>query len=357
MARAWWMALAAVAALALTVAGCGSSEHGTNVRRIAFVDPGKDNDPDWTLQGKEVVEEFPQKLHVGVDTVDASRTSDLRGALQQVSHEGDQLVIAHDSRYAETAEAVAAETNVPELVWGERPHAQRGLVGQITVQDKESGYMLGVLAAHAAYTRRLGIVVVDDGSPWDLATWNRMAGGFVAGARSIDPRSRFIYRQVGDGSGHATYAQAHAAAADELEHGSQMLLILGGGSALGAQRALESRGGAGETLFMGAVSDHSSTVHYESGGVPYMIASIIWNMRGVFRQAVHDVRAGRFGEHPYALTLRDGGLTLYTSGRAPSDATEDAEREARRIEAGTLRVPVAATSEAVQALIAGAAEG
>ena len=333
--------------------GCGSSVKHVQVRKLAFVAPFKDNEPDWTLQARDVLDEFPQKLGVRVDTVDASQTKDIRGAIEQVSHEGNQLVIAHNGTYADAAEAVAADTKVPELVWGERPRnkATQGLVGAITVKDKESGYALGVMAAKAAITRRLGIVVGADGSDWELATWNRMAGGFVAGARSVHPEERFQYAQVGS-HGDATAGAMHDAAMRELQHGAQMLLILGGASMIGAQHALESRGGSGETLFMGAVSDKGSTRHLEEGGVPFMLGSVVWNVRGVFRRAIADLRAGTFGKRPYVLSFANGGLTLYATGRAPSDASEQAIAEGKKAERGGVQIPVTPTKEGVEALAA-----
>jgi simple sugar transport system substrate-binding protein len=334
-----------VAALAIGVGGCGSGEKGTNVKKIALVAPFRDNEPDWTVRAKEVVEEFPQKLGVRVDIADASQTSDVRGVLEQVSHEGSQLVIAHDSRYADAAEAVAADTKVPELVWGERPHAPKGLVGQITVQDKEGGYIAGLLAAHSAITRRLGIVVVADGSAWDLATWNRTAGGFVAGARSINPTEKILYTQVGQG-GHATVAQVHDAALGLLRRKAQMILTLGGASTLGALHAVEQV--SGECLYIGVIGD-KAVFNREN----YVLASIMYETKPVFRQALNDLRAGTFGQHPYELTLQNRGLWLFTTGRTPVDAREAAEAAGRKIARGQLRVPVTPTSAAVQALIAG----
>jgi basic membrane lipoprotein Med (substrate-binding protein (PBP1-ABC) superfamily) len=333
------------AVLVSGVAGCGSSEQGTDVTKIAFVAPYRDNEPDWTLQAREVVQQFPAQLGVRVDTADASQADDVRGVLEQVSHEGNQLVIAHDSRYADAAEAVAADTKVPELVWGERPHAPEGLVGQITVQDKEGGYMAGIVAAKAAITRRLAIVVVADGSAWDLATWNRTAGGFVAGARSIDKREQIAYTQVGE-DGQATVQQVHDAALRLLKSGSQMIFTLGGASTLGALHAVEEQ--SGENQYVGVVGDKA-----EYNRDNFVLASVMWETRPAFRQAVRDLRAGTFAQHPYELTLRNRGIWLLSTGRTPSDAYEAALEAGRKMERGALRAPEAATSDAVEALIAG----
>jgi basic membrane protein A and related proteins len=345
VARARWVALALVAALVTGFAGCGSSDKGTDVRKIAFVAPFSDNEPDWTLQAKEFLADWPKRLHVRVDTADASQTDDIRGALEQVSHEGNQLVIAHDSRYADAAEAVAKDTKVPELVWGERPDAPAGLVGQITLQDKEAGYIAGVVAARAAILRRLGIVVIADGSDWDTQTWNRMAGGFVAGARSIDPREVITYAQVGE-DGDATTEQVRKAALRLQIDGAQMVFALGGAATVGALRAVEER--SGENQFIGVIGDKA-----EFNRENYVLESILYDFRPVFMQALRDLRAGRFGEHPYELTLRNRGLSLFTTGRTPSDAYGAGIEAEKAIRAGRLRVPTTSTREAVEALIAG----
>jgi len=334
-----------VAALVMGVAGCGSSERGTDVEKVAFVAPYSDNEPDWTKQAQEVVEDWPKKLGVRVDKVDASKTSDVRGVLEQVSHEGNQLVLAHDSRYADTAEAVAKATRVPELVWGERSDPPDGLIGEITVQDKEGGYMAGLVTARAAYTRRIGIIVIADGSDWDTATWNRMAGGFVAGARSIDRRVGIVYEQVGEG-GHATAEQVHDVAKRMTNNGAQMIFALGGASTVGALRAITESGG--EDQYVGVIGD-KAVFNTENN----VLVSVMLDTRPAFQQALRDVRSGRFGEHPYALTLRNRGVWLFSTGRTPSDAYEAGIAAGEKISRGRLRVPVTPTREDVEAFLAG----
>jgi basic membrane protein A len=335
-----------VAALAVAgVAGCGSSERGTDVKKVAFVAPYNDNEPDWTLQAQEVVEEWPRERGIRVDKVDASQTDDVRAALEQVSQEDNQLVIAHDSRYADAAEAVAKKTRVPELVWGERTDPPDGLVGEITVQDKEGGYVAGFIAARSAYTSTLGILVIADGSAWDTATFNRMAGGFVAGARSINPRERFVYEQVGE-NGSATVKQVYDTAIRMQKRGAQMLFALGGASTLGALRAVEKV--KGEDQYVGVIGDKA-----EFNRENYVLESVMIDTRPAFEQALRDLRTGRFGTHPYALTWRNRGVWLFRTGRTPQDSLELGLAAGDKIARGRLKVPVAPTREAVEALIAG----
>lgn len=346
MARARWTALAVVAALVVAgVVGCGSGERGTDVKKVAFVAPYRDNEPDWTLQAQEVVEEWPRERGIRVDKIDASQTDDVRAALEQVSNEGNQLVIAHDSRYADDAEAVAKKTRVPALVWGERTDPPDGLVGEITVQDKEGGYVAGFIAARSAYERTLGILVIADGSAWDVATFNRMAGGFVAGARSIDPRERFIYEQLGE-NGSPTEQQVYDTAIRMQKRGVQMLFVLGGASTLGGLRAVEKMDD--EHQYVGVIGDKG-----EFNRENYVLESVMIDTRPAFEQALRDLRSGRFGDHPYALTWRNRGVWLFRTGRTPQDSYDLGIAAGDKVAAGKVQVPTTPTRDAIEALIAG----
>jgi simple sugar transport system substrate-binding protein len=347
VARARWTALAVLAALVTGVVGCGSSgDEGTDVRKVVFVAPYGDNEPDWTKQALEVLEEWPRRLRIRVDKVDASQTDDVRAALEQVAREGNQLVIAHDSRYADDAEAVAKRTRVPALVWGERSNAPEGLVGQITVQDKEAGYMAGIVSTKASWSRRLGIIVIADGTAWETATWNRMAGGYVAGARSVEPRTRIFFEQVGQDGDATPQAVYDASLRMQRQRRAQIIFALGGASTVGALRAVEEV--SGENQFYGVIGD-KATFDRDA----YSLGSVMFDTRPAFQQAVRDLRAGRFAERPYELTLRNHGVWIFQTGRTPADAYEAAEAAGEKIQRGRLQVPVTPTSDAVEALIAG----
>jgi basic membrane lipoprotein Med (substrate-binding protein (PBP1-ABC) superfamily) len=364
MAGARWIVLAVVGMLVASVAtGCGSSRGGggnggggSKPITVTLVSPGSANDVDWTALGLTVVRELSRRLGVRSEVVTAPSGSAVAGTLERVSHDGSKLVIANDGRYAEAAGVAAEKTRVPELVWGEQhPPAPTPIAG-ITLQDKEGGYLAGVLAAHASYTRRLGIVLVDDGSPWDRQWRSRMAGGFVAGARSVDPHERIAFTVVGgsgsggggSGSGgSATPLQAERAVHRLVVHGSQIVFGLGGRSGPAMLRALERYEHAhlGEHLYVGVIGD-KHTIDKET----VVLTSVLWNFRPVFQQAVRDVRARRFGkEGDYELTLANGGISLLQTPRTPSDAYA----AAMAAKATMGEVPTSSYTAEVQELIEG----
>jgi basic membrane lipoprotein Med (substrate-binding protein (PBP1-ABC) superfamily) len=125
-----------------------------------------------------------------------------------------------------------------------------------------------------------------------------------------------------------------------------MVFALGGASTLGALRAVEKV--QGEDQYIGVIGDKA-----EFNRENYVLESLMYDTRAIFRQAVRDVRSGSFAEHPYELTLKNRGLWLLETGRTPSDAYAAGIEAARRIGRGRLSVPVTTTKEAVEALIAG----
>ncbi len=350
MAGARWTAFVVVVAVAIGLAGCGSSGGGTKVTKVALVSPGRYNDIDWALQAKEDFEAIVDKLHVRGEQAQDVPASKAAGALEQVSQDGPQLVIAHDGTYATAAAAAAEQTKVPELVWGDPGALKAGRVGDIEVDAAQGAYAVGVIAAHASYSRRFGIVVSNDGGSWEATTWNEMAGAFVAGLRSVDPKVRIAIARVG-ANGTAQAAEAHAAALGLLKHGSQILFALGGRSSIGVLRAVEQRP-EGEHLYIGTIGT-KETVRRES----IVLSAVLWNFAATFRRAIADVRSGAFGKQPYRLTLANRGIGLLYTGRTPSDAYEDGVRVAAKISKGQITVPKTPTDAAVQTLVAGGAAG
>jgi basic membrane protein A and related proteins len=344
VARSGWAALVAVVALAAAVAGCGSSSAGTKVTKVAIVLPGTLNDVDWTLQSREAFGSIVEKGRLRGAVAEGADVGKIRGILEQLAGEKPQLVIADDSHYAAAATAVAAKTKVPMLVWNDRGAQKPGLVGDIEVDGGPGGYLAGVIAAHSAYTRHLGVVVADDGTPSDLRLWNEMAGGFVAGARSVDPAHvRVDYARVGSG-GDAEEVEVHRVSSDMAKHGAQMIFALGGRSAAGVMKTIGI--GANEAQYIGVIGD-KATINREN----VVDTSVMWDFGLAFRRAIADLRAGRFGKQPYTLSIANGGLTMLRTGRTPSDAYAAAEAARRQIIEGKVTVPVTPTEAAVQALI------
>jgi basic membrane lipoprotein Med (substrate-binding protein (PBP1-ABC) superfamily) len=205
-----WTALVAVVAIAAGSAGCGGGNGGTKVTNVGLVSPGRANDVDWVTQAREAFEDLVDKLHLRGEKAEEVPTARAAAAVETLAGSGAQLVIAHDGSYAAAAAAAAERGKARTLVWGDPGALKANRVGDIEVDAGPAAYAVGVIASHASIRRRFGIVIANDGGSWEARTWDEMAGGFVAGLRSVDPRSHITLVRVG-ADGQATAAEAQAA--------------------------------------------------------------------------------------------------------------------------------------------------
>ncbi len=323
------IALAASSGLLAGVSGCGSTG-ATDVRRVVMVTPGPSNDVDWTIGAREAFEAVVDGGHLRGAIVDGSASARVTPLLDQASRRA-QLVIAHESSYARAAAAAAVRTGVAELVWGHAALRAPDRVADLEVAGAEPGYLAGVIAAKASSTRRLGVVVCDDGSPWASKLWNEIAGGFVAGARSTPGGVRIAYTRV-EARGAGAPRAAAAATRRMLRAGTQTVLGLCGRG--GAAVLHEVARAAHEHQFVGALGDKAIL-----GLERWLVVAIRWDVAPALRRAIADLRDGAFGDHSYTLSLENGGLELLRTGRTPIDAYEAADAARQQIDAGAVAVP------------------
>ncbi len=339
------LATALLAAASIAGAGCGGSDT-TEVRRAVLVVPGEHNDVDWTIGAREAFEAAVDRAHVRGAILDASAGGDVDAVLDQAAS-GAQLVVAHDGSYARPAAAVAERTGVPTLVWGDPSARSEGRVADVEVDGAAAGYLTGIIAGKAAASKRLGILICDDGSPWISTVWNEIAGGFVAGARSLEEEVTISYARA-SGDGAAGVRAARDTARRLIRDGAQVILGLCGPGAVTIVREIERV--ARERQFVGAIGD-KAIVDLED----WVLTAIQWNLEPTLRRAIADVRAGTFGERPYRLDLAGGGLEVLYTGRTPYDAYELAKAAKRKIEQGEITVPRTSDPDALAALVRGRA--
>ncbi len=350
-ARGKWGALAVAGAMALAVAGCGSDSGGSaattdtggdaaakKVTKFAIVTPEKGNDFGWNQQGVEAAKKVAAELGVEVEVADGSGYDNVDPILSQLSQSGSQLVIAHASGYNASAADVATKTNVPEMSWDNPDGVQPGLVGDAETASQEGAYLAGVLAAKVSKSGTLGIVTSADDT-----NWNKMSGGFIAGARSVDPGVKILYAQIGQ-AGYADSAGGKRVAKTVIAGGADVVIGMGDGSSFGMLQAVEQAGG--DVKFIDVIGDKSSL---DKKGV--LLSSVIWDFAPAIKQAIEDVNAGTFGKEPYTLNLANEGISLLKTDHIPADVWTEIEGVKAQIESGEVKVPLTAKKAEVQALL------
>jgi basic membrane protein A len=343
-----------VGLMAFVVAGCGDDDDDSGgggdgggqaqtsekkVANFAIVTPEKGSDYGWNQQSIEAAEKIAADRGIEVEVADNSGYEDVTPILRELATADTDFIIAQASGYNTAAPDVSAQTEVPSLIWDNPEAAQPGLVANAEAQGQGGGYLAGVLAAQTSKSGTLGIVISADDT-----NWNRMAGGFVKGAQSVNPDVEIKLAQIGQ-AGYADTAGGKRVTEQVIADGADVIFGMGDGSSFGMIQAVEAADGV---KFIDVIGDKTKI---DKQGV--LLSSVLWNFDVLFNQAIDDVDAGTFGEKNYALDLENEGISLLQTDQIDDAAWQEVEKAREAIVAGEVTVPETTKKSQVEDLIRG----
>ncbi|HZC14481.1 MAG TPA: BMP family ABC transporter substrate-binding protein, partial [Thermoleophilaceae bacterium] len=255
------LAMLIVLLTAFAVAGCGDDDDESGggggggqseqasenkIASFAIVAPEKGSDYGWNQQSVEAAESIAKERGIKVEVADNSGYEDIAPILRELATADQDFIIAQASGYNTAAPDVAAQTEVPHLIWDNPEAAQPGLVANAEAQGQGGGYLAGVLAANTSKSGTLGIVISADDT-----NWNRMAGGFVKGAQSVKPDIKIRLAQIGQ-AGYADAAGGKRVTEQVIADGADVIFGMGDGSSFGMLQAVEA---ADNVMFIDVIGD------------------------------------------------------------------------------------------------------
>jgi basic membrane protein A len=338
--------LAVVAALMLSIglAACGDDDDDEGdggeaaISSFAIVAPEKGNDYGWNQQGVEAAEQVASDLGIEVEVADNAGYEDISPILRELSTTGGaEFVVAQASGYNTTAPDVAAQTGVPELVWDNPEANQPGISANAGTASQEGAYLAGVLAAETSESGHVGIVISADDT-----NWNKQAGGFVAGARSVDEGIEISFAQIGP-AGYADTAGGRRVTDAVIADGADVVFGMGDGSSFGMLQAVEAADGV---TFIDVIGDKTPI---DDQGV--LLSSVLWSFDGLYEDAIEDIGNGTFGEEGYELDLENGGISLLRTDLIDDETWDQLEDIKQQIIDGEIDVPLTETKAQVENLI------
>jgi basic membrane protein A len=339
---------------AFVIAGCGDDDDSDNgggggdtaaqesenaVANFAIVTPEKGSDYGWNQQSIEAARKIAQERGVDVNVADNSGYEDVTPILRELATDDTDFIIAQASGYNTAAPDVSVQTEVPSLIWDNPEAAQPGLVANAEAQGQGGGYLAGVLAAETSKSGTLGIVISADDT-----NWNRMAGGFVKGAQSVNPDIEIRLAQIGQ-AGYADTAGGKRVTEQVIADGADVIFGMGDGSSFGMIQAVEA---ADDVMFIDVIGDKTKI---DKQGV--LLSSVLWNFDVLFNEALDDVEAGTFGEKNYALDLDNEGISLLETDQISEKAAQAVETARQQIVDGEVQVPETTKKSQVEDLIRG----
>jgi len=340
--RARWGVALATGALVLSVAAPVAAQDG--VQQIGYISPEEATDYGWNEQGLAGAEAAAASVGGEVIQADQAGYGDIAPILNQMVDDGADFVIAQASGYNAQAPAWAAETGIPVVVFDAPDATTPGLVANVSTNAYEGGYLAGVLAANQTQTGILGLVL----SANDV-NWHKQAGGFVAGAKSVNPDIQFQQALI-DEFGYGDAEGGNRVTSQVIAAGADIIFGMGNGSSFGMLQAIENNTpeGADQAWFIDVIGDKTSIDEQN-----VLLSSVLWDFAGTYEQAVADIDAGTFGESGYTLDTANGGIALLQTDNISDETWAAVETAAAGIADGSIEVPVATSQEEVDALIAG----
>lgn len=348
----WFAVVATLLIVGVIAAGCGSDDSSDDsgggssggssdapISSFAIVAPEKGNDYGYNQQGVDAAKKIASDLGIDVEIADGSGYEDIAPILRELATTGGaELVIAQASGYNTIAPDVAAQTGVPHIVWDNPDANKPGITANVSTQSQEGAYLAGVLAANTSKSGKLGIVISADDT-----NWNKMSGGFVAGARSVDPKVEIQLAQIGQ-AGYADAAGGRRVTEALIANGADIIFGMGDGSSFGMLEAVERADGV---QFIDVIGDKTPI---DDQGV--LLSSVYWDLSGIYRDAINDIGDKTFGEDDYVIDLANDGVSLLKTDKIDEKSWKQIQDVRKQIIDGKVEIPLTEKKPQVEDLIA-----
>jgi basic membrane protein A and related proteins len=340
-------ARAAVAVAAAWALGAGfsvavtASASAADVTALAIMLPEEPTDFGWNQQAFEAAKVVAAKYHLKFMPATGLGYGDVHAELRELADDGASLIIAHASGYNTAAPEIGAEKHVPVAIVDRPKDSKPGAVADYTLTGREGAYLAGVLAAKTTRTHVAAIVVAAETPPW-----NSQSAAFVQGVRATDPGVKVLYAVIGPAA-FADVAGGRRVTESVIGAGADIVFGQGDRASFGMLQAVETKPstGGGKVWFIDEIGDKTSI---DKG---HLLSSVVWNLAPVYSAMIEDLKAGKFGTHPYSIQLRDDSVRLLHSKYIPDNVWSDLDAVRTQIIGGQLKVPAIWDALAVRALM------
>jgi simple sugar transport system substrate-binding protein len=338
--------------LAAVLSGCDGGTDTTtssvspqgSIKRIAVIAPEKGNDFGWNQQGVESAKAIAAELGAEIAVSDGAGYGDIAPIFRQLTADKADWVILWASGYNTVGPQLAQDTGVKTLVIDAlQKGLSPGLCADFETDAQQGAYLAGLVAAKMTKTGTLGVVVSAD----DL-NWNKMAGGFVTGAKATKPDIKIQLAQAGQAA-YADPAAGKRVTDAVIAAGADIVFGMGDGSTFGMITSVENATpptGADKVWFIDVIGDKTSL-----DGKNVLLTSVVWDYLPVLREAAKDIAAGSYGTKAYSIDLANEGIKLLQSKNVPADVWAEVEKAKQDIIAGTITVPVINNKGDLEALL------
>lgn len=269
------------------------------------------------------------KQDTGIDFRDFEIQNDAQReqALRRFAHDGFSPIVAVGFTQASALEKVAAE--FPEVKFAiidavvDKPN-----VRSIVFKEQEGSFLVGLMAALASKTGKIGFV-----GGMDIPLIRKFACGYVEGAKYAKPGIEVMQNMTGTtGAAWNDPVKGGELAKSQMDRGADVVYHAAGGTGLGVLRAAADAGKLG----IGVDSN-------QDGLFPgHVLTSMLKRVDVATYNTFTDAKNGQFTPGVYVLGLKENGVgyALDDSNKAlvTPDIKSAADKASADIVAGTIKV-------------------
>ena len=319
---------AAWAVGAVWALGAGSCAWAAEVKALAIMLPEEPTDFGWNQQAFEAAKAVAAKYHLKFIPASGLGYGDVHSELRELADDGASLIIAHASGYNTAAPEIGAEKHVPVAIVDRPKESKPGAVADYTLTGREGAYLAGILAAKTTLTHVVAIVVAAESPPW-----NSQSAAFAQGVRATDPGVKVLYAVIGPAA-YADVAGGRRVTEAVIGAGADVVFGQGDRASFGMLQAVDTKPSTagGKVWFIDELGDKTSL---DKG---HLLTSVVWNLAPVYSAMVEDLKADKFGTHPYSIQLSDDSVRLLHSKYIPDKIWDDIQTVRAQIIGGKVKV-------------------
>nr|WP_315212045.1 BMP family ABC transporter substrate-binding protein [uncultured Duganella sp.] len=281
--------------LSLTVAAiCIAASASAADPKLAIVyDAGGKFDKSFNQSAFEGASRFKKETNINFTEVQASSDTQAEQVLRGLARKNMDLIASIGFAQQSAVQKVAKEFPKVRFVLIDGV-AQGANINSITFKEEEGSYLVGVAAAMASKSKKLGFI-----GGVDIPLIRTFACGYTQGAKSVDKKVEVTSNMVGTtADSWNNPAKGGELARSQFDRGVDVVFAVAGGSGLGTLQTAKEKG----KLAIGVDSNQN---HLYPGAI---LTSMVKRVDNAVYDSFMQVKAGTWKAGVSAKGIKEGGV-------------------------------------------------
>ncbi|USX13470.1 BMP family ABC transporter substrate-binding protein [Oxalobacteraceae bacterium OTU3REALA1] len=281
--------------LSLTVAAiCIAASASAADPKLAIVyDAGGKFDKSFNQSAFEGASRFKKETNINFTEVQASSDTQAEQVLRGLARKNMDLIASIGFAQQSAVQKVAKEFPKVRFVLIDGV-AQGANINSITFKEEEGSYLVGVAAAMASKSKKLGFI-----GGVDIPLIRTFACGYTQGAKAVDKKVEVTSNMVGTtADSWNNPAKGGELARSQFDRGVDVVFAVAGGSGLGTLQTAKEKG----KLAIGVDSNQN---HLYPGAI---LTSMVKRVDNAVYDSFMQVKAGTWKAGVSAKGIKEGGV-------------------------------------------------